>query len=132
MSHDHSHTGADVPHPPGEPIHERVNLKTGPLWAAGLGLATLIVVALGLMYAFQLSLTGGVRAVSPKATEQQLSLIRRMAPLDPNQRAHRVRYEAEQEQLLDHYSWVNQKEQLARIPIQRAMSLIVQKYGKTE
>jgi len=119
-------------HLQGEAAHERVMVKTGALWAAAIGLATLIVVSLGLMRAFQLALSHGEPESNPKLVEQQLSLIKRMAPLDPDQRAQRTKYDQEQQALLTQYHWVDQKQQLARIPIDRAMSLIVQQYGKTE
>lgn len=132
MSHNHSHHGAHVPDVQGEPIQERVLLKSGPLWASGIGLATLIIVAMGLMRAFQLALNHGQPIVTANEAQEQLSLIKRMAPLDANQRAARVKYDDEQQRLLNEYSWIDQKQHLARIPIQRAMSLTVQKYGKAE
>jgi len=132
MNHHAPEHQTSEPYPEGQASHERVMVKTGSIWAAAIGLATLIVVSLGLMRAFQLALNNGRPLVHPNRAEQQLSLIKRMAPLDPNQRLQRDRYEKEQKYLLSHYSWVDQKQQLARIPIDRAMSLIVQKYGKAE
>jgi len=132
MSHHTPESHAHEPLPQGQTAHERVMVKTGGIWAATIGLITLIVVAMGLMRALQLALNNGRPRIHPNQAEQQLSLIKRMAPLDPNQRTHRMKYEEEQETLLNHYSWVDQKQQLARIPIDRAMALIVQKYGKAE
>lgn len=119
-------------HIPGETAQERMTIKSGVFWASGIALVTLIVVSMGLMRAFQLALNNGAAPVHPNAAQEQLSLIRRMAPLDPNQRAERIKYEQQQAALLDNFSWMDQKQHLARIPIDRAMSIIVQQYGKAE
>ncbi|WP_437224126.1 hypothetical protein SH661x_003497 [Planctomicrobium sp. SH661] len=120
------------PQVPGEPIEDRMLVKTGVLWASAIGLATLVVVSLGLMRAFQLAMSTGAPTVHPIDAQEQLSLISRMAPLDPNQREQRKKYEIEQAALLNNYSWVDQKQNIARIPVDRAMALIVQQYGKAE
>ncbi|WP_437185000.1 hypothetical protein SH668x_002090 [Planctomicrobium sp. SH668] len=117
---------------PGDPIEERVKIKTGILWAGLIGLVTLIIVSMGLMRAFQLALADGVAIVHPSDKFEQQNRINRSAPLDYNQRASRKIYDDKQAHILDGYGWIDQKQNLAHIPVSRAMELIVSKYGKTE
>ena len=117
---------------PGDPIDERVKIKTGFLWAGLIGLTTLIVVSMGLMRAFQLALEEGHTIVNPVDSSPQDNRIRRSALLDSNQRATREAYDLKQAKILESYEWIDQKEGLARIPVSRAIDLVVAKYGKTE
>jgi hypothetical protein len=112
--------------------HQRMMAKTGVLWAFAIGLATLMVVALGLMNALQLALRQGRPQITPNEFYEQVELPGHTAPLNPDQIAQRRAYEARQHKLLTEYAWVDQKQKIARIPIERAMTLIVDQYGKSE
>jgi hypothetical protein len=118
--------------PSGVSGNPRLLVKTGVLWAFGIGLATLMVVALGLMNALQLALRQGKPQITPKEFYEHVELPGNMSALNPDQVAQRQAYEARQHHLLSEYAWVDQKQKIARIPIERAMSLIVNQYGKTE
>jgi hypothetical protein len=129
MSHHDDHGPA-----PGEeiPIEDRVLIKPGYVYAGLIGLATMIVVSMGLMRAFDLALTDGAKRINALETEKQVSMIKRAAPLDPNQQAQRRKYDHEQAVLLSSYAWINKKDDVARIPIQRAMEIVVKEYGQAK
>lgn len=129
MSHHDDHGPA-----PGEeiPIEDRVQIKPGYVYAGLIGLGTMIVVSMGLMRAFDLAMTDGAKRINALETEKQVSMIKRMAPLDPDQQAQRRKYDREQAELLSSYAWINKKDDVARVPIQRAMEIVVKEYGQAE
>ena len=96
-------------------------------WAAG-GLATLVVVSLGFLVGMynvlasrgdvEAPLPESLRAVRPIQTEPPLSA-------DLNAQLSEMR-SAETEQI-ESYAWVDEKQGIARIPVERAMELILTK-----
>jgi hypothetical protein len=131
MSHHDNHDHGPAP---GQeiPIEDRVFIKSRYVFAGLIGLGTMIVVSMGLMRAFDLALTDGATRINALETEKQISMIKRAAPLDPDQQAQRRKYDHEQAELLSSYAWINKKDDVARIPIQRAMEIVVKKYGQAE
>ncbi|SFI58936.1 hypothetical protein [Planctomicrobium piriforme] len=127
--HDHEPFPQDYPQ---QHAYDRVLLKTGPLWASLIGLVTLIVFSMGLMRAFQLALTPDRPLVQPKDINPDFQLPAGIAPLNPEQVSQRESYLARQKQLLSEYGWVSEKQKVARIPIDLAMSLVAKKYEKKE
>ncbi len=114
-------------------IEERVVIKWAPIWASVIGLVTLIVVALGLVRAFELALAGDDnRSITAAWMPADFQQAPGTAPLNPAQVAQKEIYEEHQQHLLTTYGWANQEKKLARIPLDRAKALIVEKYGQTQ
>jgi hypothetical protein len=109
---------------------ERLFLQTRSIWAAGLGLAVLVAASLGLMRAFVVMLGNGGAQVQPVDVTQETYPPSKFAPLSAIQHASRDDYDKQQRGLLGSYGWIDQQQHLAHIPIERAMQLTVQKYGK--
>jgi|GEM_PF-2518519 len=125
------------PHPtpvdyPVQHAFDRVMIKTGPLWAGLVGLITLIVFSMGLMRAFLLTMTPDREVVEPAYYNSADVPPSTAAPLNPQQVAQKLAYIAKQETLLNDYGWADEQHQVARIPVERAMTLVVEKYGKSK
>lgn len=115
----------NTPHDAGHEA-DAVNIRMILLTAAGL-----VVIVLG-----SLAMMSGYVSVLEDSTEQP-EPVSTVAPaesrtsrrgLDPDQRDHRLRFEASQQQLLGSWQWLNGQQQSARIPIDRAMQLIEARY----
>jgi hypothetical protein len=125
----HSDTAADAPSERGhEPTiqSERIAL----IW--GTALAGLIFFALLVTWGlWQWMSAGGPQEVAPlAATPPEVEgLLTGQAPLNPNQPATRHEYEQRQHALLTEYAWVDRQTQIARIPIERAMEIMVEREG---
>jgi len=125
----HSETAAGTPSERGhEPtaLSERIAL----IW--GGALAGLILFALLLTWGlWQWMSAGDPREVAPiEATPPVVeSLLTGQPPLNPNQPATRREYEQQQQAKLTHYGWVDRQSEIARIPIERAMEIIVEREG---
>lgn len=116
---------------PNQKIQDRVVVKWAPLSASAIGLVTMIVVSLGLVRAFELVLqSDGRPAIHANAVQEGFEQPSGVAPLDPAQVPVKKAYLEEQHKLLTSYGWVDQEKKLARIPIDRAKALVVEKYGK--
>lgn len=112
-------------------LEERVVIKWAPIWASAIGLVTLIVVSLGLVRAFELALAGNDnRSIHAGWMPEDFQQAPGTAPLNPAQVASREIYNDQQKELLSTYGWANQEKKLARIPLDRAKALIVEKYGQ--
>jgi len=123
----------DVAFPPGypqQPVQQRVHFKWTPVFASCIGLIALIVVSLGLVRAFELALMNKdqktISAIEQPGYEKPVGA----AQLNPAQVPVKEAYFARQKELLSSYGWVDREKNIVRIPIDRAKSLIVEKYGK--
>ena len=92
-------------------------------------LVTLVIIA-AVLVLFGCLVTGAVSLVLPASTEQQVAAIHARYPAfnleDTAPRVDTAALEATQEALLSGYGWIDQQAGIARIPIERAMELIVQ------
>lgn len=108
-----------------DPGHEPLSISIKWVAITTLGLALLI----GLTIWAMIPLT---RALSPRdAAEQVESFVelpveapQRTVGLNPNQAQDRLAREDEQREWLGEYAWLDQQEQVARIPIERAMEIV--------
>lgn len=107
----------------GEVRHEPPGVNVRLLLLTTLGLVGLTLGALGIV-SLLFSTEGSPPASESSQRAAQSAAV--SAPLDVNQRSHRVNYEAGQRRLLENYGWVDRQSGVARIPIDRAMRLIVE------
>jgi hypothetical protein len=124
---DHSHTSAD---PPRERGHEPTILSGRIALVWGTALAGVVFFALLLTWGlWQWMGAGGPTDVAPVdgKTRNVENLIAVQAPLNPDQPATRRAYEQRQRALLTEYAWVDRQTEMARIPIERAMEIIVER-----
>lgn len=120
-------------HPRGDnPGYEPNLISTRPLWITAAGMVLLVVVALGLMQFMVSALRGPQPRPGPLDIVADEGAAPVSTPLDPEQQKQRKVYEEHQQTLLGSYGWVDEKQQLVRIPISRAMQLVPARYGKTE
>lgn len=98
------------------------------LWVAAL--VALISTAAGLMYVLLLTLRSERPQAEPLSDVKRVESVR--APLDPSQVSSRHAYEQQQHELLTGYGWVDAQEQIARIPIKRAIQLYEQQQGSEQ
>ncbi len=124
-----------VPVPDGYPVQssdDRVFVRMGPVWAGLIGLTTLIVVSMGLVRAFDLALSKDRPVVERRSVKEGFQQPAGVALLNPDQVAIRKAYEEKQNGLLTTYAWLDEKHSVARLPIARAMSLLVKKYESSK
>lgn len=124
-----------VPVPDGYPVQssdDRVFVRMGPVWAGLIGLTTLIVVSMGLVRAFDLALSKDRPVVERRSVKEGFQQPTGVALLNPDQVAIRKAYEEKQNGLLTTYAWLDEKHSVARLPIARAMSLLVKKYESSK
>ena len=118
--------------PPSERGHEPTILSERIALIWGAALAGLIFFALLATWSlWQWKSARGPTDVAPlEATRQEVeSPFIGQAPLNPNQPATRREYEQRQRALLTEYGWVDRQTQIARIPIARAMEIMVEREG---
>lgn len=124
-----------VPVPDGYPVQssdDRVFVRMGPVWAGLIGLTTLIVVSMGLVRAFDLALSKDRPVVERRSVKEGFQQPAGVALLNPDQVVIRKAYEEKQNGLLTTYAWLDEKHSVARLPIARAMSLLVKKYESSK
>ena len=96
-----------------------------------IALLTLVFVSMALMWGFE-------RWLRPARTGQQPVDVNQSpvrpskTPLDPFQPQQRQAYDAAQKELLSSYGWIDEKQKLAHIPIEKAMQEVVQEYSKKD
>jgi len=126
---DRSETTAGTPNARG---HEPTVLGgcTVAIW--GSALAGLIAVAILVTWGLRQRLRSGAeKTVAPIVTTAPADEIPAAEiPPDPRQQATRMAYERQQQALLTEYGWVDRQGETARIPIERAMQIIVERSGK--
>jgi hypothetical protein len=98
----------------------------GILWS-GFALAVLIAAALGGLYLFVASLSGrqvtNPQPLPPTLRGQQLPPLPRV---EANQELAREELLLQQRQRLSTYGWVDRDDQIAHIPIERAMQILAE------
>ena len=115
-----------------QPTHETTDTPTRPVWITGLGLAiSCIVIAFIVALMFNNLQRGretadrnaAEKAVVPSvsASEEQFPAPRLQIAPETDLAALRERENEE----LNHYGWIDKKAGIVRIPIERAMDLIV-------
>ncbi len=108
------------------PGHETRDLKPRTILLFGIGLSITILICLAIanwmFHYFAAVQTASGPALSPLAKQE--------APSGPHLQAHAPedlrKFRGEEEAILNSYGWVNQQAGVARIPIDRAMQLLVQ------
>lgn len=113
----------------GDLRHEPPGVNAPLLLLTTLGLVALTVGALGVVSLLFNSADHAPEIDSERRVAQSLAAA--SAPLDMNQEAHRLSYEAGQRKLLESYGWVDRKGGVAHIPIDRAIKLIVEGHRAT-
>ncbi|HEY4262306.1 MAG TPA: hypothetical protein VGM98_19250 [Schlesneria sp.] len=96
------------------------------------GLSLFAVIALAILVSGELRRWVSVRMSAPATAVQPISRSTDIATLNPQQQKTRSRYEAEQREKLSTYGWVDQAKGKVHIPIDRAMSILVQKNRRDE
>ncbi len=107
--------------------YEQFQVKWGPLMALAAGVVALVVIGvLGGYAVFRVFVS--YQSLGPPATPFETApqlppnpRLQVKAPLDLKQ------YRAEQDKILEGYGWVNPSTGTVRIPIERAMALLLQK-----
>lgn len=102
--------------------------RTVAIWAGALGI--LILIALSVTWGLWQSLQrSDPRESTPLSevtvTDNGVSPAR--APLNPHQQATRRSYMQRQQELLTEYGWVDRPANTGRIPIERAMTILVER-----
>jgi hypothetical protein len=121
------HTTANHGLPHGSP-HEPTTLDVRAVITTTLGLAALVAFGFAAMWILLGALApGGVNRDGDRAQQEDLT-TRRMPKLNPNQRTQRTIVEERQVERLRVYSRPSE-DGFARIPIERAMELTVERYG---
>jgi hypothetical protein len=109
--------------------HEPIGIHSRPLLLWGAALLALVCVALAVAEGLHRRLVPhrpAASATAPGSARPAESSF--AAPLDSRQQAQRAEYEAEQRRLLSTYGWIDEEQRIARIPIDRAIELLPEKY----
>jgi hypothetical protein len=118
-------------HPPGLG-HEHTDVNVRPIFVAGIGLALALIFVGALMLGLFDLFAAHEARVSPPANPLAAAEGPRLPP-EPRLQVHPVKdlrelREAE-DNLLDHYGWVDKNAGVVRIPIERAIDLLAAKAG---
>ncbi len=111
--------------PGGQPGHEPLAISVRAVVLTTIGLVALVVVTL-------VAIGPLTRVLTPREAAEEvdsLSQLPREAPqttvgLNPNQARDRLQLVEQQQKWLGEYAWLNDSEQVARIPIDRAMQIV--------
>ncbi len=115
-------------HDPSEtPLHEPVQVSSRMIITSALVLGLLIAGTLGLMFGLRAILLP-TEKLNPENPGTAIDQPQSTPALNPHQWQQRIIYQNEQSELLHSYGWVDEKQNLAHIPIEQAMTLTVQKY----
>lgn len=109
--------------------HEVSDARTGILVYGAVGVFILIIASVAAMALLATLLGAGVADVSPVLEDDPASL-QQLPPeprLEQNPEVNGNRIVEEATQQLESYGWVNRNQGAARIPIERAMELIVER-----
>jgi hypothetical protein len=89
----------------------------------GLGLLGLVIVTIVMLaVAFRMFVP------NVRATPDELARLEKLAPgVKPNQAYDRQRIQDAERETLNHYGWQNQKKDIVRIPIERAIELMAER-----
>ena len=97
---------------------EHISNKTVLAWiSAILGLGLLAVVVSFALWAW----------LEERTPQSQRLTSDELEALDPHQRQTRLKFDEEQRDLLHSYGWVESEREIARIPIDRAMDLLIER-----
>lgn len=125
----HSAPSDKSPHTPDSPPPETLAIDIRGVLLVGAGLTLLVVVSLVGLYAW-LEWRSSKRVVKnvPAATDDAKTASLPGEPgVDAHQKVERLKYEEQQEKLLTGYELVDPDTKVYRIPISRAMELIVER-----
>lgn len=111
--------------------HEPVSASVRWLAVSAASLAVLVVVSLLIVWGVQRWYHSRTAAVGPEG-QQRFNDEELLTPLNPAQRWQRLNYERRQRKLLHEYGWNAAQPQTARIPIDRAMTLVERRYRTAE
>ena len=122
-----------TPHTPGVG-HEHSDVAIRPIVVAGVGLTIALFVVAGLMLGLYDVFAAREARLSPPANPLAAAEGPRLPP-QPRLQVHPVRdlrelREAENN-ILDHYAWVDKSAGVVRIPIDRAIDLLAARAGQT-
>jgi hypothetical protein len=127
MAHPQSTHGA----PPGLG-HEHTDVAIRPVAIAGVGIAVFLIVAAALMLALYGYLGARAARLSPPANPLAAAEGPRLPP-EPRLQVHPLRDLRELRQaendILEHYGWVDKSAGVVRIPIARAIDLLAARTG---
>ncbi|MGH9699410.1 MAG: hypothetical protein ACRD5R_18225 [Candidatus Acidiferrales bacterium] len=110
-----------------EPRYEKRDVNLGALSKWGLALAiTIIVVMFAMKWLFVFY--GNIQPLGEDASPIENARVLPSGPrLQANPRADNVSYCGEQTEMLQTYGWVNQAAGQVRVPVDRAMALILER-----
>lgn len=115
------------PHPPGGG-HEPAGVGVHGIVTTLIALFGVLAFAFGAMLVLQRTFGAGVPP-QPEKLPPQPSESFVATPLNADQLQQRLETEARQKKLLTTYGWIDPQSRVARIPIERAMQLTVERYG---
>lgn len=108
--------------------HETDVVNIRMILLTGAGLVVMVLGSLALMTGYLSVLGDNTEQSEPVSTLPPMESSKPRRGLDPDQRDHRLRFEANQKKLLESWQWLNGEQQTARIPIDRAMQLVEARY----
>ena len=110
-----------APHPAEQDRGYHIEIiSRGTLFAWGFAILCLLALAVAVSW----GLWSWLNDQTPKAA---FLVDDQQSRLDPHQRQTRLKYEQEQQKLLSSYGWVEPEREIAHIPIERAMSLYIER-----
>ena len=108
--------------------HEPNALNMTFLWSVVIGLGVLVLIAMLLMgILFDYFAGQGRRPEELPASLYQSRPLPVEPSLDPNQKQHLAEIRADEAERLSTYDWVDKDRGIARIPIERAMEILVER-----
>jgi hypothetical protein len=123
-----SHRPPDTAKPRGAKLYEERDVAMRPIVAGAVFLAVLMVGTAGLMWALQRVLVARETAQSAPASPLAATYGRAEPPaprLQANPRRDLAELRAREQTLLDGYAWADRAAGRVRIPVERAMALVL-------
>lgn len=104
--------------------HEPIESSAKGVLITGAALAILVGASLGGLWLWVRPMNPGG---APPVEAQPIArfVATQQAPLDPDQRVQRERYEVQQQEVLSTFGWIDHDKGVARIPIDDAMRRLV-------
>lgn len=106
--------------------HEVDSVNVGRVVGVGAGLAAMVIVSMvGMVYLFR-GLDAAIETELPAYATRAEDSPPPPPRVDPNQSTQLEQLRAEHHRILNSYGWVDQEAGIARVPIERAMELVIE------
>ncbi len=106
------------------------DVRPGPILAVVFGLVVIIITSMILMWWLSGSLKGKSEGLDPTPSPIPEASERRLPPgprLQPSPEAELIEMRRDYDQLLSNYGWVDKRNGIARIPVERAIELLAER-----